>query len=336
MKLLLLRDKKPGHFRQVEGLALIAGRLGPVEVARLEVRPRALAQGELRKWFSSYFARDPARWLRLLYRIDAASIERPDAIFGSGRPTISAGILLSRLLGAPFIYSGRIEGYDTSDVALQLVNSPRFAYEPRSALTLVPSTIDPDRLPPRRVLATVADLAGARASLMIGGNAHTHRYRTSDWTALVEFVRQSAETLGLRWQVSTSRRSPAMLRPAFEQLARAGTIDAFIDYGSAGAGSADALYGADVVVVTEDSASMVSEGIAARRPLILLRPARTEKSEIITAFAARRELAVLPIAGLSPAVFASAVLDVRVCAEDPRDALAKILGRVIGSGHKNS
>ncbi len=247
MKLLLLRDKKPGHFRQVEGLALVVARMTSVEVTRLEVRPRALAQNELRERFSTFFAANPARWLRLLYRIDPSSLERPDAIIGSGRPTISAGIMLSRLFGAPFIYSGRIDGYDTSDVALQLVNSPRFAYEPRSVLTQIPSMIDPDQLPRRRMLNTLADLNGAHASLLVGGNAHTHRYAATDWTALVDFVRQSAETLGLRWQVSTSRRSPASLRPAFEQLERAGTIDAFIDFRAAGAGSADVLYGADVL-----------------------------------------------------------------------------------------
>ena len=330
MKLLLLRDKKPGHFRQVEGLALVVARMTNVEVVRLEVRPRVLAQGELRSRFSTFFAANPTRWLRLLYRIDPASLERPDAIIGSGRPTISAGIMLSRLFGAPFIYSGRIEGYDTSDVALQLVNSPRFAHEPRSVLTQIPSMIDPDQLPRRRMLNAQADLNGAHASLLIGGNAHTHRYAATDWTALVDFVRQSAETLGLRWQVSTSRRSPASLRPAFEQLERAGTIDAFIDFRAAGAGSADMLYGADVLVVTEDSASMVSESIAAQRPVIVLRPGRTEKSEVITAFAARGELAVLPIASITPALFSSALLNVRVCAEDPRDTLGKALAPVLG------
>lgn len=330
MKLLLLRDKKPGHFRQVEGLALVIARLTSVEVARLEVRPRVLAQGELRKHFSSFFAANPERWLRVLYRIDPSGLDRPDAIIGSGRPTISAGIMLSRLFGTPFIYSGRIEGYATTDVALQLVNTPRFAHEPRSAFTPIPGMIDPDQLPPRRMLNSAGDLAGARASLLIGGNAMTHRYAATDWTGLVDFVRQSAEALGLRWQVSTSRRSPQSLGPAFEHLQQAGAIDAFIDYRAAGAGSADALYGADVVVVTEDSASMVSEAIAAQRPVIVLRPARADKSEVITAFAARSELAVLPIASVSPALFSSALLNVRVCADDPRDTLGKALAPVLG------
>lgn len=334
MKVLLLRDKKPGHFHQVEGLALVIARMTNTEVARLDVRPRALAQGELRKRYSAFFAANPQRWLRLLYRIDPSGLERPDAIIGSGRPTISAGIMLSRLFGAPFIYSGHIDGYDTSDVALQLVNTPRNAHEPRSALTPIPGMIDPDRLRPRRMLGTAADLAGARASLLIGGDAHTHRYMETDWSALVDFVRESADVLGLRWQVSTSRRSPKTLGPEFERLLQAGTIEAFIDYRAAGAGSADALYGADVVVVTEDSASMVSEGIAAQRPVIVLRPQRAEKSEVITTLAARGELAVLPMATVTPALFSSALFRVRVGDDDPRDILARALAPVLGLNSK--
>ena len=51
-------------------------------------------------------------------------------------------------------------------------------------------------------------------------------------------------------------------------------IAEFVDFANRGAASANHLFGSDVIAVTEDSMSMISEGCAAGRRVVALRPRR--------------------------------------------------------------
>lgn len=333
MKLLLLLDKKPGHAHQTEGVAKVLGRMTRVDILRLPVRSRLFAHNDILLFIMRHLANDPAYWLRALYGIDSATIGPVDAIIGSGRPTIAAGILFSRLCKAPFVYSGEIHGYDTSDVALQIVNSPRAAGNPRCAYAAVPGRIDADDLPAPRPLRTLADLRGAEVSLLIGGKAHGHTYTDTEWNRLVALVEQVTRDYGVRWRVSTSRRSPASLAPRLAALAADGRIAEFVDYRTAGAGSGDRLFAADAIVVTEDSTSMLSEGLAAGRPVIGMKPEKVAVSsvnETVAAMAASGGLAVLPIATATAEQFARTLIGLRLPETRPRDVLAAIIAPVLG------
>lgn len=333
MKLLLLLDKKPGHFHQTEGVAQIVARLTPVDIERIPIRRGLLAHNDVLRFVMRRAHEDPALWLKRLYGIDLKQIGPADAIIGSGRPTIAAGILLSRLRNVPFVYSGEIRGYDTTDVALQIVNSPRAAGHPRAAYAPVPGKIDSDALPVPRRLHTLADLSGAEVSLLIGGNSHGHVFTDHEWRRLGGLIEEAAREYGIRWRVSTSRRSPARLGDDFARLAANGAILEFVDYRTAGAGSADRLFGADAVVVTEDSTSMISEGLAARRPVIALKPAKVAPSsvnETVAAMAAGGGLAILPIGTATPQQLASTLTTLKLPVLHPRDVIAAAVAPVLG------
>ncbi|MFT0862258.1 ELM1/GtrOC1 family putative glycosyltransferase [Ancylobacter sp. G4_0304] len=334
MKVLVLRDKKPGHFNQAEGVALALGRLASTQVTRLDVRPSWFAHDDIRKQIMKRWGRDARGWLKSMYAIDADALERPDVIVGSGRPTIAAGILLTRVFGGiPFLYSGGIGGYDTREVSLMLVASPRAAGNPRSAYALIPSVIDPDAYAPPRPLLNPADLKGAEIALLIGGSAYRKEYPAGEWEALIRLVGDVAAKYGVRWRVSTSRRTPDEVHQRFKALAEAGTLAEFVDYRTAGPGSARALFGCDGVVVTEDSMSMLAEGIAARRPVIGLRSAQVHDgyaSEAIASWATGPSLAILPIATATPEQFAATLTSLTPATGDWRDRLAAIIAPVLG------
>lgn len=332
MRILILRDKKPGHFHQAEGLAAAAERIGTVEIDRLEVRSRRLAHDSLRRRLLHPLLARPAFGLRLLYGIDGARIVRPDLVVGSGRPTIAAGLLLSKLHGAPFAYSGWPDHYDPADFGLILVDTPRKSGLPNAAFAPVPSLIDPDALREPRRLRSAQDLRGAEVALMIGGDAHSHHYAHRDWVKLVDFVVETERRYGLRWRVATSRRSPEELYQPFTELLAAGRIAEFVDFRVAGPGSADRLYGADAVVVTEDSISMISEAITARRPAVALAPADVRKTsdfEWLAVEAAAGHLAVMPLSFATAERFASTLTGLAPPETDARDTIAAALRRVL-------
>jgi uncharacterized protein len=333
LRLLLLREKKPGHFHQVEGVASRIARMVPVEIDRLEVRPRSFAHNALRRRIANDESADPTLWLRRLYGLEPGLFGRPELVIGSGRPTIAAGILLARLTGAKFIFSGEPSGYDTRHIALMLVNSPRLAGHPRCVFSPIPGEIEPDRLRPRRDLRELRHLSGANLSLLLGGPSSSHRYRDAEWVAIRDFVASSSEMLAIRWQVSTSRRTPEPAAALFRAAAERGGVVRFVDFHATGPASPETLYGADAIVVTEDSLNMIAEGLAARRPVIALKPARVRDApanEVVAAMAAAGGLSVLPIAGLTPERFAAALLALRIPAEDPAAAIDRALAPLLG------
>ncbi|MBH0236355.1 ELM1/GtrOC1 family putative glycosyltransferase [Methylobrevis albus] len=333
MRLLVLEDKKPGHAHQARGIARAIARLTAVETTQIEARPGRLGHHRLLAFAANRRGGKAATWLRRLYGIDVAVLGRPDAVVGSGRPTIAAGLFLSRHFGVPFVYAGRIKGYHLDDRCLQLVASPRHGFDPGCAYAPVPGLIDPAALPTPRRLDDPAALNGALATLFVGGDGPAHLFFEKDWAALGALLREARERLGLRWQASTSRRTPAIAADRLAALAAEGVIERFVDYRSAGAGSADDLFGADVLVVTEDSLSMLAEAVAARRPVVALRPAMTRDNfanEVVAAMAGRGELAVVPLGAVTPERLGAAILSCRPFEEDPRDRIAAAVAPILG------
>jgi mitochondrial fission protein ELM1 len=310
LKLMLLEDKKPGHFHQVAGVARALERLVPVVSTPLKIRQRrAIHVGLLPLLMKLQLS--PRLGLWLLYDINIDAIERPDGIVGSGRSTVPAGILLSQHFGVPFVFAGMVSGYDTQHVAMQLVGKRRFAGMPGFAWVPKPTSIDPEVYPVPRPVTSIAAMEGAEFALLIGGDSTDHRFTAEEWQAITALVSTTHERFGVAWRVSTSRRSPVGISDAIAALAYEGTVAEFVDYRSAGPGSATRLYGADVIVVTHDSRSMIAEASAARRPVIALRPQDVTASSPGKAFASNGGfggLAVLDIASLHADAFATAVV----------------------------
>jgi hypothetical protein len=185
LRLLLLRDKNSGHSNQVEGLALCIARMTDVEVDRIEVlRRRGFPGNTARRYLMRRYPGMAHEWLRRFYGVDASAIHQPDVLLGSGDATIPVGIHLSRMTGAKFILAGDPKDFDTRNISLVIVHSPRVAGEPNCVFAPIPCTVDPDRLPIPRPLRTTADLAGAEISLLLGGRGRGYVYTEDEWRAL--------------------------------------------------------------------------------------------------------------------------------------------------------
>ena len=193
---------------------------------------------------------------------------------------------------------------------------------------------DPERRAPIRLGRLCTD--GRQRFLisectLIGGDSGVHRYSAADWDGMTALIRGLSRTYGVRWRVSNSRRTPRAVADVLSRMLAAGEIAEFVDVKTAGPGTMVPLLEADVIVVTEDSSSMLSDALAARRPVVALKPARVKPglaNEMVAALAALHEVAVLPMQDTSPDLFARAVSELVVSETDPRDALAEeVLGR---------
>ncbi len=324
-----LSDGKPGHFHLAEGILAAAARLRPIEVKTLQVRrPRWLTPGLL--WRLSSSGLSPAVILGYAYGIDAATLPSANLVVSAGGDTLAANIAASRLLGAANVFYGSLRRYPPESFSLVLTSYARNATKPRHVMSLKPSRLDPDTLPP--LPSGSSSKPPAVAGLLVGGDAGTVRFQQSDWQRLTELLAETQIALGTRWIVSNSPRTPAAFSDALARIAAGpnSPITEFIDIRSAGPGTLDRLFGSvEAIVCTADSSSMLSEAVWARRPVIAVRPAamtlpqdEQDYRRYLEQNGWARELA---IAGLTPDRFLSELRSIRPSAENPLDQLGRIV-----------
>jgi len=332
-KVLVLRDKRPGHFHQSDGVVKALERLWPVEATQIDLAVPRFPRGRPLRAALRLLAANPARALRLVHGLDLATIARPDVIVSAGADTLAANALLARHFAVPNIFIGSLREVPETAVTAVLTIYPSIAARPRHILTLKPPPFEPDAIAPARPIAEVKDLQGATAALFVGGPSGSHDWSAADWDRLEGLIVDAADELGLSWTLTNSRRTPADASDRLARLAAAHpAVDRFVDIREQGAGSATALFAADILVVTEDSATMLMEAVAARRPVVALAPRERRANrddEAIDALADARRLARLPLASADGATLARAVLGCEPLAENPLDTLAACLREVL-------
>ncbi|WP_430910794.1 mitochondrial fission ELM1 family protein [Methylobacterium sp. sgz302541] len=116
-------------------------------------------------------------------------------------------------------------------------------------------------------------LEGRRVAVLIGGDSRHLSYRKADMRRLVADLRKLAGS-GCRLMVTVSRRTPVALRDAVRQLV-ADTGGFFWEGGTEPNPYVDMLALAETVVVTSDSANMVSEAVSTGVPVLLFDLPRT-------------------------------------------------------------
>jgi mitochondrial fission protein ELM1 len=118
----------------------------------------------------------------------------------------------------------------------------------------------------------LASLGRPRVAVLIGGDSRHLSYRKADMGRLVDNLRKLAD-LGCRLVVTVSRRTPDPLREAVKLLAA--ETGGFLWDGTGENPYVSMLALADAVVVTSDSANMVSEAASTGAPVLLFELPRT-------------------------------------------------------------
>lgn len=328
IRMLLIRDRRPGHFQQAEALAEMIAGATPVRIARIELKPTIFGHGEVREGLRRILPLTSAAALRLFFRIDLAPIGTPDIILASGRAAGVAAALIRRKTGAAFVQSGYAGNLRDHEYDLMLVQAPSCADGSRRVLTPIPTLVDERDLPRAKPLRSRGDLEGATVSLFVGGDTKGYRYSRAEWQRLAGFVEGSTHALGLRWAVTTSPRTSTDAAALFAALAASSENILFTDFAAAGPGSSKALYANDVMVVTQDSRSMIAESLASMRPVMVLRPSNVVESqatEEVAAMATAGALARFRIEDLAPDKFVAAILAAEPARQPPRDRVAAVI-----------
>ena len=272
LRVALLSDGIPGHFRQSEGVVAALARRHAIDLLRIALPAH---NTPLLRLMAFVTRRAPGRLpLRLHLGIDDPG--PLDVIVSAGGRTLAANVELAQRHPEAFtIFSGSPRAFGAAAFDRVLLSYPA---PPENGLyVLKPTALDPDTLsPPRRAGTEEAPL---RIGVLIGGSTAVCRFEDAEWDRLLSLVATLSETPGVSLLLVTSRRTPEDWNEDVLAMARGRPgIERVIDYRTAGTGSIADAFGTDALLVTADSMSMVTEGVAARRPVIMLQPAKVKPS----------------------------------------------------------
>lgn len=329
LRVLLLSDGRPGHYRLSEGVVAAIRRIRSVEVDWLELRrPRLLPKAFVPKLSRRL---PPALALHALHGLRAGDITKPDLVISAGGLTLGVNVALARIFDVPNIFCGATRGFATDRFALVLTDDPRQAGSPNVVIGPKPSVFDPDDLPsPNPIDRTGASI---KVGVLVGGPIESAEFNQADWrklaALLVDFARgQDAEVV-----VITGPRTPPAAYSALEPAAAAcRTNMTLVDFRTAGPGSSGLGLAADLVLVTSDSMSMMTEAALSSRPAIALQPARTAPSRDDPAIAwlvERGWLALADLQSATPDSIRTTAMALTPLRENHLDRLARDLAPVI-------
>lgn len=289
-RLLILSDGKPGHVKQSQSIAeqicsikTQYGRPGmdyPQQVLRVEFK--SAFHRALFPWFCSAFipfAQGRLRFLRFFFKPETAkAVEEASAdfIISAGSSLVPLNLCLAKDCRAKSLVLMRpsfpfnLYKYDLSVVpAHDQGGVPQEAFR----MLLTPSTVEPDALEAdaQKLLKNLRQPSRIKYSVFLGGDTRQFKMSVEDIRTVFESLnRLSAEG---DYLVTTSRRTSEAVVRYLENEVRTSPfcqllVDAKKDTRPEVLGGM--MFWAEILIVTEDSISMISEALRSGKRVIVL------------------------------------------------------------------
>ena len=281
LRILVVSEGVPGHDRSSLGIVAAIERHRTVATLLLPVKETRRGSRRVKRmlarvlpfsvfWRSFYDIGDRINAANPIARTNAIPEGSFDLVLSTGPATAAANIALARHFGAKNIYFGFPQWPVTGAFTLLLCPAAAGRH-PNVAYALRPSELDATTLPKPRPL--IFD-APRNAAILIGGDTKHYRYTEADFRLLAErIVAVSRDLPQLRWTVFDSRRTPEKPFAAFVQfVAASGAPVDVVSYAAGGLLSNKQAFESDLLLVTADSMSMISEAIAGGRPTGVIFP----------------------------------------------------------------
>ena len=270
LKVWCLSDGKPGHYNQSKGLLQTLGLGYTLQLEWLDMRLRF-------------------RWLRWLMRIMinrgvanqwlvnrhelTLPAGKPDLILSTGGNTSFLNAALASLLGCKNYYLGSLRGLNPERFTLVFTIEPVTGATNNIVMPLAPVPVDHEA---RRQAseALKKEHQGPLWTMLIGGSTREYRYAEEEWQALAAEMNRLAMAHGIRWLITTSRRTGEKIEQALQQALDADHLAEAVWYAAQPRKVMTAYLGsAERIFCTEDSLSMLTEAVTSGKPVTSLYPA---------------------------------------------------------------
>lgn len=283
-RILIVSEGSPGHVTQ--SLGLCAGIAGLVSASVNVIDSKPVFGGFLRFLTRTFLMgrrgrRLPDWFLAKFVGVDFEKLpaESPEVVVSSGGKSVFGARSLALKYGVPFIFIGERKPYPAEWFDLVFTPSAADNAECDVRIDLIPTKINAE------LVATAAENWESRPegrvwAMLLGGSSRSHRFSAGEWDKLGRSMTAVAKREGIRWVLSTSRRTGREV----EVVLKSSADERFL---------ADATWwchepkkllaaylgAAERVFVTQDSVSMVTEAVASGKPVVVLYPKGTSFPE---------------------------------------------------------
>ena len=292
-KIVILSDGKPGHYNQSLG---IMDQLSDDEYQLVEINFRSKWHDNILRIFLSLFPggklTDKVIWSILFFSLTEETISKLKniqsvaLILSTGSSVAAVNLLLGQLLDAKTVTCRPPSPVGTRQFDLAIL--PRLYWRQPERINVcrtlgVPNRISPERLEHFRPLSQkVSSSQRSKIGLLIGGNSPLHNMSKKVATRWIDFLIQLVKSR--KWQVllSTSRRTPKVIEEYIADIVKDRNDDFPINLFSHQIPSSSQfkfehiLANSDLLLVTEDSFSMVCEACSSGKPVVILEVERTQ------------------------------------------------------------
>ena len=292
-KIVILSDGKPGHYNQSLG---IMDQLSDDEYQLVEINFRSKWHDNILRIFLSLFPggklADKVIWSILFFSLTEETISKLKniqsvaLILSTGSSVAAVNLLLGQLLDAKTVTCRPPSPVGTRQFDLAIL--PRLYWRQPERINVcrtlgVPNRVNPERLEHFRPLSQkVSSSQRSKIGLLIGGNSPLHNISKKVATRWIDFLIQLVKSR--KWQVllSTSRRTPKVIEEYIADIVKDRNDDFPINLFSHQIPSSSQfkfehiLANSDLLLVTEDSFSMVCEACSSGKPVVILEVERTQ------------------------------------------------------------
>ena len=287
MKVVILSDNKPGHYKQSLG---IVEKLPESETEWLTVEFRCKWRDNLLRVFMCIFGSMPfptsliqplLRWSLTVETYNAlTALHTADIILSTGSSVAAVNLLLGKMSGAKTVTCRRPSPLGVQNFDLAIL--PMFSWHSKRAkdnvckTVGVPNPISPETLnaEQQRLIQELNLPNCPRIGLLIGGTDRHETITAADAEQLSEICEAAAADMNAQILVTTSRRTPTEVTAHLTAtLKHKAWCPLFIepDTPSELADPYQAVLAlSDLLIVTADSFSMVCEAASSGHPVIVL------------------------------------------------------------------
>jgi len=274
MKILTLDDGIPGHWSMTAGLVKLFRNLRDVEETRVHVDWRWGGARQAFQRLERSGIQVPKLLFQPMVRFSPPIQSKPDLIVSRGGATLFANGWLAREWSCPNVFIGTVRKLPTRFFSAVILYQDDTHPPPYVAMPLFPTRIEPASLGERVASFPWSEgpPTGEIAAMFLGGDGSGYQWQMADWQALATGMRLMHESSGVRWCVTSSRRTPAEVESLLDkELPPAAIAESCWWHAGDRRPSVDAFLGvAKHAFCTEDSMSMLEECIASGRPTVAL------------------------------------------------------------------
>ena len=272
----VILDSKVGHANMARGLMHSIQTQSPLSVTFFKVRNWSIPVGKiLQKCWP---------WGVSIARLAGAPSNKlsttcsPDIVIGSGGNLLWHTAALAKSYGCVSVFGGSKRSLPVGAVDVLAHYDPeKQSAEGALILPLLPSSIAPDQL--RTDWQRFADdqkipASGNYFACLIGGDGSGYQWTMTDIKKLVVSLKQIADSMKIKWLISTSRRTRPELEAYIRKHLTSHIIQdaCWVHLGDKRRIASPYLGGASAVFVGEDSMSMIHESISSGKRVVTFRP----------------------------------------------------------------